>query len=91
MAFDRSEAGLGAGIAGALIGGYIGNQASERHQKRGAALGAILGGIGANILENRVRIYREERKDEQKKAIESWEAKHGNERRSRRRESPVRY
>ncbi|THW90882.1 hypothetical protein D6D15_04210 [Aureobasidium pullulans] len=81
MALDRTPLGLGAGLAGALLGGYIGRETSDnhRHQKRSTALGAIIGGIGANILENRVRIYREEMKEEQREAKVKWEARHGSE------------
>ena len=93
MALDSSTLCLGAGLAGALLGGYIGRETSDRHQNRGAAVGAILGGIGANILENRVRIYRDEMKEEQREAKEKWEAKHkeGRKERRGRRESPQRW
>lgn len=52
-----------------------------------------MGGIGANILENRVRIYRDEMKEEQREAKEKWEAKHkeGRKERRGRRESPQRW
>ncbi|KAI5268986.1 hypothetical protein E4T47_07339 [Aureobasidium subglaciale] len=91
MALDKSRLGLGAGIAGALIGGYIGRETSDRHQKRGTALGAIIGGIGANILENRVRIYRDEMKEEQREAKEKWDARHRKDKKGRRVESPQRW
>ncbi|KAI5245417.1 hypothetical protein E4T42_06747 [Aureobasidium subglaciale] len=91
MALDKSKLGLGAGIAGALIGGYIGRETSDRHQKRGTALGVIIGGIGANILEKRVRIYRDEMKEEQREAREKWDARHSKDRKGRRVESPQRW
>lgn len=77
LMFDKSERGLGVGLAGAVVGGLVARELGD-HKKRNTAVGAVIGGLAANIAENGWKIYREEKREEDRGMAQRWEQRQQN-------------